>query len=121
MTIGKFFALATTALALPVAAGAQDAEVTFWLKGAPGNIQGCIAADPSFTREQTFKLTNGQAEVRSAGGINVKLKLVRPSVYAGDFDLGRMNLHMVADLAATPKTLTVTNQDLGCKWSAVKE
>ena len=36
-------------------------------------------------------------------------------------DLGRMNLNMVADLAATPKSLTVTNRDLGCKWSAVKE
>lgn len=121
MTIGKFLVLAATFLALPAAARAQDAEVTFWLKGASGNIQGCIAADPTFTREQTFKLVNGQAEVRMAGGIYIKLKPVRPNVYAGDFDLGRMNLHMVADLAATPKSLTVTNQNLGCKWSAIKE
>lgn len=121
MSIGKYLVLAATVLAMPVSVLAQDVEAKFWLKGASGNLQGCIAADPTFTREQTFKLANGQAEVRMAGGVTVKMKPVRPDVYAGDFDLGRLNLHMVADLAATPKTLTVTNQDLGCKWSAVKE
>ena len=121
MTIGKYLVLAAIVLAAPVSVMAQDAEAKFWLKGASGNLQGCIAADPTFTREQTFRLANGQAEVKMAGGVTVKMKLVRPDVYAGDFDLGRLNLHMVADLAATPKTLTVTNQDLGCKWSAVKE
>ena len=121
MTIGKYVVLAAVALALPGAAMAQDAEVKFWLKGAPGNIQGCIAADPQFTREHTFTLKGGEAVVTAAGGVDTKLKLVRPNVYAADFDLGRMNLNMVADLAATPKSLTVTNRDLGCKWSAVKE
>ncbi len=121
MTIGKYAVLAAVALALPGAAMAQDAEVKFWLKAAPGNIQGCIAADPQFTREHTFTLKSGQAEVAMPGNIHVKLKLVRPNVYSGDFDLGRLNLNMVADLAATPKSLTVTNRDLGCKWSAVKE
>ena len=117
----KHLVLATIALALPAAAMAQDAEFKFWLKGASDNIQGCIAAEPAFTREQTFVLANGEAEVKMAGGVHVKMKLERPNVYVGNFDLGRLNLHMVADLSATPKSLTVTNQDLGCKWSAVKE
>ncbi len=121
MTIGKYVALAAIALALPTSVVAQDAEVKFWLKGAPGNIQGCIAADPQFTGEHIFILKGGQAEVRAPGGVLIKLKLVRPNVYSGDFDLGRMNLNMMADLAATPKSLTVTNRDLGCKWSAIKE
>ena len=122
MSIGRYLVLvAVAAAALPVAGMAQDAEVKFWLKGAPGNIQGCVAADPQFTREHTFTLRNGQAEVTAPGGITTKLKLVKPNVYAADFDLGRMNLHMVADLSATPKSLTVTNQNLGCKWSAIKE
>lgn len=121
MTMSKHLFLAAIALALPAPAVAQDAEVKFWLKGAPNNIQGCIAADPQFTREHTFTLKGGQAEVTAPGGIHTKLKPVRPNVYAGDFDLGRMNLHMVADLSATPRTLTVTSKDLGCKWSAVKE
>ncbi|NDH61615.1 MAG: hypothetical protein EBY18_08155 [Alphaproteobacteria bacterium] len=120
MTMSKYLVLAAVALALPAAAMAQDAEVKFWLQSAPNNIQGCIAADPQFTREHTFILKSGQAEVSMPGGIHVKLKPVRPSVYAGDFDLGRLNLHMVADLSVTPRTLTVTEKNLGCKWSAVK-
>jgi hypothetical protein len=121
MTIAERLACAAFAALLPVAAAAQNAEVQFWLKGDPKNIQGCIAADPSFTREHTFLLVNGQAEIKSAGGINVKLKPVRADVYTGDFDLGRMNLDIVADLSTTPKTLTVVNQSLGCKWAAQRE
>jgi hypothetical protein len=117
------FRLAAVALAgaLPFAASAQDAEVHFWLKADPRNIQGCIAADPSFTREHTFRMVNGQAEIRSAGGINVKLKQRANGVYTGDFDLGRMNLNIVANTASQPKMLTVTTQNLGCKWAAVRE
>jgi hypothetical protein len=121
MTVAERLACVTLAVLLPVAAVAQDAQVQFWLKGDPKNIQGCIAADPSFTREHTFLLVNGQAEIKSAGGINIKMKPVRANVYRGDFDLGRMNLDVVADLSATPKTLTVTNPDLGCKWTAQRE
>jgi len=121
MTIAERLACAAFAARLPVAAAAQNAEVQFWLKGDPKNIQGCIAADPSFTREHTFLLVNGQAEIKSAGGINVKLKPVRADVYTGDFDLGRMNLDIVADLSKTPKTLIVVNQSLGCKWAAQRE
>ncbi|MDP3159267.1 MAG: hypothetical protein Q8N31_04570 [Reyranella sp.] len=120
MTIARYLVLAAVASALPSAVMAQDAEVKFWLKGAPNNIQGCIAADPSFTREQTFLLANGQAQIKSSGGINVKLKLGRDGVYHGDFDLGRLNLNVVADIHSTPKTLTVTSRDQGCKWSAIK-
>lgn len=121
MTITKYLVLATVALALPSAAMAQDAEVKFWLKAAPNNIQGCIEADPQFTREHTFTLKGGQAEVTMPGNIHVKLKLARPNIYTTDFVLGRLHLDMSVDLAATPKTLTVTSKSLGCKWSAVKE
>ncbi len=120
MTIAKHLVLAAFASALPSAASAQDAEAKFWLKSAPNNIQGCIAADSQFTREHTFTLKAGQAEVRMPGNIHVKLKLVRPNFYTGDFDLGHLSLHMVADLAATPATLTVSEKSLGCKWSAIK-
>lgn len=121
MTVVQRLACAVLAALLPAAAAAQDAEAHFWLKGDPKNIQGCIAADPSFTREHTFLLTNGKAEIKSAGGINVKLKPKRANVYTGDFDLGRMNLDIVADLSMTPNTLTVTEKNLGCKWTAKKE
>jgi hypothetical protein len=120
MIRGRVVALVIAA-ALPVAATAQDGQVSFWLKGDPGNIQGCVAADPQFTREHTFTLKDGQAEITSPGGVNTKLKLVQANVYEADYMLGRMHLHVVANIASTPKSLTVTNRDMGCKWSAVKE
>jgi hypothetical protein len=113
--------LACVALAalLPAVASAQS--VNFWLAALPGNIQGCIAVDPQFTREHTFTLKDGQAEITSPGGINTKLKLAKPNVYETDYELGRVNVHVVADLSVTPRTLTVTEKSLGCKWTAKKE
>jgi len=57
--------LACVALAalLPAAASAQS--VNFWLAALPGNIQGCIAADPQFTREHTLTLKDGEAKLTS--------------------------------------------------------
>ena len=106
---------------LSTAALAQSGEANFWLKGAPNNIQGCIAFDPQFTRKHTFHLVNGAASITSPGGINTKLTLVRPDVYQEQIQQGQLNLTIVADLAATPKTLKVSDSRLGCAWSGVKE
>jgi len=120
MLVKKLATLALVGL-MPLAAVAQqDAEVKFWFKENPNSISGCIQADPSFTREHTFRIANGQAELKSAGGIDVKLKPIRPNVYQGSFNLGRMNLIYTADLGATPPTLVAQSQDGGCKWNAVK-
>ena len=35
--------------------------------------------------------------------------------------LGWLHMHYVADLAATPPTLNVSEKNLGCKWTAKKE
>lgn len=106
---------------MPLAAAAQqNVEVKFSFKQNPNNISGCIQADPSFTREHTFTIVNGQVELKSAGGIEVKMKPIRPDVYEGHFNLGRMNLTYTADLGATPPTLVAQSQDGGCKWNAVK-
>jgi hypothetical protein len=119
MNITRRLASVTVAALLPSVASAQT--VNFWLAAMPGNIQGCIAADPQFTREHTFTLKDGQAEITSPGGINTKLKMAKPNVYETDYQLGRLHLHVVADLSATPRTLTVTERNLGCKWTAKKE
>jgi hypothetical protein len=49
------------------------------------------------------------------------MKLEKPNVYTTDYYLERLNLHIVADLAATPPSLTVDDKNLGCKWTAKKE
>jgi hypothetical protein len=103
------------------AGAAQDVQANFWLKGNPNNIQGCIAFDPQFTREHTFRLKNGQAEITSPGGLNILLSLVRPGVYQTRLQMGALNMLVTANLAARPKTLTVQDSNLGCAWSAVNE
>ena len=106
---------------MPLAAAAQqNVEVKFSFKQNPNNISGCIQADPSFTRDHTFTIVNGQVELKSAGGIDVKMKPIRPNVYQGIFNVGAMNLIYTADLGATPPTLVAQSQDGGCKWNAVK-
>ncbi|MFN4015287.1 MAG: hypothetical protein ACK4JB_08130 [Reyranella sp.] len=106
---------------LPLAASAQqNVEVKFTFKQNPNNISGCIQADPSFTRDHTFTIVDGKVELKSAGGIDVKMKPIRPNVYQGNFDLGRMNLTYTADLGATPPTLVAQSQDGGCRWNAVR-
>jgi hypothetical protein len=119
MNIANRLACVALAAFLPSAASAQS--VNFWLAAVPGNIQGCMSADPQFTREHTFTMKDGQAEITSPGGINTKLKMVKSNVYETDYQLGRLNLHVVADLSVTPRTLNVTEKNLSCKWTAKKE
>ena len=117
MIRASLLAIAAVAALSPVSASAQQ-SVSFWLAAQPGNIQGCIAADPQFTREHVFTLNNGEAELTSAGGIKFKMKLTKPNTYEGDYQLGQLHLHYVADIAA--RTLDVSERNLGCKWTAKK-
>ena len=120
MFIRKLAVLVLFGLTPFAALAQQNVEVKFTFKQNPNNISGCIQADPSFTREHTFSIVNGQVELTSAGNIHVKMKSIRPNVYEGHFNLGRMNLTYTADLGATPPTLVAQSQDGGCKWNAVK-
>ncbi len=120
MPLAKSLVVASLVVLIPSLAWSQDMSVEFRLAAAPNNIQGCIAADPQFTRVHTLTLKGGQAELTSPGGIDTKLKVAKPNVYETDYELGRLHLHLVADLAATPPSLTVTEKYLGCKWTGVK-
>ncbi len=113
-------AVLAIAILLPALAMAQDSVTEFRLAQDPKNIQGCIALDPSLTRVHTLTIKGGQAEIKSAGGIDDKMKLVRPNVYETVFSLSGVRLDVLADLSATPKTLTVVEKNRGCKWMAVQ-
>lgn len=121
MSLARPFVVACLMILLPSLAWPQDMSVEFRLAAAPNNIQGCIAADPQFTRVHTFALKGGQAELTSPGGIHTRLKPAKPNVYESDYELGRLHLHLVADLAAMPPSLTVSEKNLGCKWTGVKQ
>jgi len=113
-------AVLAIAILFPALAMAQDSVTEFRLAQDPKNIQGCIALDPSLTRVHTLTIKGGQAEIKSAGGIDDKMKLVRPNVYETVFSLSGVRLDVLADLSATPKTLTVVEKNRGCKWMAVQ-
>ena len=93
----------------------------FRLVGAPGNITGCIAADPQFTRVHTFTLKDGQAELTAPGGINTKMKLEKPGVYDGRVPVGRAARCMSSPTCATPSRSPSPTRISGCKWTAKKE
>ena len=116
----KLAVLAALAVLLPALAVAQDSVTEFRLAQDPKNIQGCVALDPSMTRVHTLTITGGQAVLKSAGGVDDTLKLVRPNVYQTVFALAGAHLDVVADLSAAPKTLTITEKNRGCKWHAVQ-
>jgi hypothetical protein len=99
------------------AASAQEPVIHFRLSAAPGNIQGCIAMDSAFTRVHTLTIKGDTADLKSSGGIDDKMKLVRPGIYATTFQLGGGQLDIVAD--TTARTLTVTSKNLGCRWNGV--
>ena len=117
--LGRLVVVLALANLLPALAAAQDVSVEFRLVAAPGNVTGCISADPQFTRVHTFTVKGGQAELTAPGGINTRMKLEKPGVYETDYRMGQLNLHVVADLNA--RTLTVTDRNLGCTWTAKKE
>jgi hypothetical protein len=48
------------------------------------------------------------------------MKRVRPDVYETVFALAGARLDIVADLSASPKTLTVAEKNRGCKWTATR-
>src|SRR5882672_4338366 len=110
-TLARWIIVAITGCLFATIALAQDSVTHFRLAQDPKNIQGCTAYDSALTRVHTFTVKDGQAEVKSAGGIDDKMKLVRPNVYATVFQLSGTRLDVVADLAATPRTLTVTEKN----------
>lgn len=120
MTIARYALVAGIATLLPFTATGQDAVVEFRLTQDPKNIQGCTALDSAMTRVHTLTIKGDQAEIKSAGGIDDTMKLVRPNVYQTVFALAGARLLVVADLSGTPKTLTVSDNNRGCKWMAVK-
>lgn len=106
--------------AAAAAAGPADPDsvTKFTLALQPDSISGCILTDPSMTRPMTLTVRNNQAELVTAGGVHGTMMRVAPNVYAGGFALGQRNLSFRADLSTSPKRLTVTTPEGGCRWAA---
>lgn len=108
-------AIAVAGLPLPVSA--QDSVTQFDLVAAANNIQGCHAADTAISRPYTVTVKGADVHIKSPGGIDDRMKLASPGVYTTTFAMGMLHLDITAELAVTPKKLTVVSKSLGCRWN----
>lgn len=83
------------------------------------NPAGCMRFDAALSRVHTFIRMGDTASVTSAGGITSNMSQTSPGVYTTDFSLGGTTFRVVANAVSSPKSLTVTEPRLGCRWSAV--
>jgi len=98
---------------------AQGVPIEFRMVPAQGNPGGCFQLDSAMSRVHTVTPMGSDATIRSAGGINDTLKQTAPNIYTTQFRLGRMTLDVVADASKMPRTLSVTEPKVGCRWNAV--
>jgi hypothetical protein len=110
---------AALAVMLAVPAFAQDKPIEFRLVAAKTNPVGCNALDAAMSRVHTVTRTGDTAVIKSAGGVDDKMKQTRPNVYATVFTLSGVRLDIVADASVTPATLSVVEAQRGCKWNAI--
>jgi hypothetical protein len=104
---------------LSVQAVAQDAAIQFRVVATDRNPAACQRFDAALSRVHTFTATASGASLRSAGGVNSDMTQTTPKVYTTNFSLGGTTLNVVADASKSPKSLTVTEPRLGCRWNAV--
>ena len=100
-------------------AGAQAAPIEFRVTATDRNPSACQQFDAALSRVHSFTATGDTASVRSAGGVTSNMTQSAPGVYKTNFSLGSTTLNVVADASKSPKTLTVTEPRLGCRWNAV--
>ena len=110
------------ALLLPSAAlAAEDSVTRFRLASDANNVTACRTLDPVLGLPHTVLVRNGDVEITSAGGIEGRMKEIRPGVYGVVFELAGIRLDVVADLSTPRRTLTVADRALACKWQATPE
>jgi hypothetical protein len=119
----KTLRIATIALAATsVLAGspgfAQDAPIEFRMAPSTRNPAPCMRLDSSMSRVHTFTMMGDHAIIKSAGGIDDRMRQTAPKVYETTMQLQQVQLKVVADASKTPRTLVVTDQNTGCRWDA---
>lgn len=98
---------------------AQGVPIEFRLMPVSGNPSACSRIDASMSRVHTVTPMGSEAAIRSAGGINDTLRQTAPNIYTTQFRLGGVTLDVVADASRMPRTLSVTEPKVGCRWTAI--
>jgi hypothetical protein len=118
-TLSRSLALACAASLVSAIAIAQDSTTKFRVAPDPKNMQSCTAYNFGMTGVHTLVVKGGDVNLSTAGGLNTKMKMVRPNIYETDFQLAGTRVDAVADLGA--KTFKVSEKTRGCNWVGVPE
>ncbi len=106
---------------LPMGASAAEAVAHFRLAPDGRNGVDCGGLNAVLARVHTITVKNGDVELTSAGGIEGAHAGDEGEAYLIAFELEGKRVDAVADLAATPITLTVTERNRPCRWLAGAE
>jgi hypothetical protein len=120
-TSRRGLAIVAVLLLSSAALAAEDSVTRFRLAGDASNVTACKTLDPALGRPHTVSVRNGDVEITSAGGIEGRMREIRPGVYGVVFELAGIRLDVVADLSTPRRALTVADRELGCKWQATPE
>jgi hypothetical protein len=110
-------------LGLPLGLVTMDvsaAETVAHFRLAPDGQNGsdCSRLNAVLSRVHTVTVRNGDVELTSAGGIEGRMSELKTGLYRIVFELEGKRVDAVADLAASPVTLTVTERNRPCRWLA---
>jgi hypothetical protein len=97
------------------------APIVFRLVRDERNPTRCTRFDTGgLSRGHTFRATGNTASITAANGITRNMTQTSPGVYVADnFTWGQVTFQHVVDTTGSPKSLTVTEPNVGCRWSAV--
>lgn len=108
--------IAATTLLSGVALAQQPATYKVRLAADSRNVGLCNEMDTALGREHTLSVTATGATVTGAGGVKATMKMISPNIYQNaNMQLGANQFLVVADTAK--KTLVLTDNRLGCRWS----
>jgi hypothetical protein len=105
-------------LSQPMTVSAAETVAHFRLAADRQNASVCNGLDAVLSRVHTVTVRNGDVELTSAGGIEGRMSELKAGLYRIVFELEGKRVDAVADLAATPNTLTVTERNRPCRWLA---
>ena len=108
-------------LSCPAGVSAAEMVARFQLVPDGRNGSECSGLNAMLARVHTITVKNGDVELTSAGGIEGRMSKGQKGLHQIAFELEGRRVDAVADLAATPITLTVTERNRSCRWRAGAE
>ena len=111
---------ASTPQASAASVPAPGAPIEFRVVPDERNPTGCTRFDAQLSRGHTFRATGNTASLTSASGLTSNMTQTSPGVYTTDYyTFGSVRLRVVVNAASSPKSLTVTEPRVSCRWNAV--